>query len=135
MKRLETQARHAIPYGFEIVGVTRQARGLPAFSFKLGNGLMQCHDHVCWWCKAPLAGLFQVDILVVQDHGQRLALADAAVEQFLANENKTHTGQALQALATGGKQCVKACFSGINFQRTKGTHGIDDQAFAKRCAA
>ena len=78
--------------------------------------------------EAPLRGLLHVDPLVMQVHGQRMAVAFGAFERAAARDDETHAGRPLEALARGGDHGIERDLTGVELERAEGAHRIDDQA-------
>ena len=112
----------------------RQARRLAAFGLELRNRLVQRDHHMRGRGEAPLRGLFHVDVLVVQVHGERLAAPGAGIQHGFADEDKAHAGHAFQAFAAGRNQRVKAGGARVDLQRRKRTHGVHNQPDFKTLA-
>ena len=73
-------------------------------------------------------------MLLVQVHRQAVAVAGAAFEHRLADEDEAHARHAFEALAAGGDQRIEADFARIDRQRGEARHRVDDQALAAALA-
>ncbi|RMS47412.1 hypothetical protein ALP65_04611 [Pseudomonas aeruginosa] len=126
----ETEPGHLAEQRFAIARVAPLARRQAALLFVLAERFVQGGDHMGRRGEAPLPGLAHIGVLVLQVHGQGVAVAGAGFQGGAAGEDEAHPGDALQALAGGGDQGIERNFPGIDPDRPEGAHGIDDQALA-----
>lgn len=125
----ETEPGHLAEQRFAIARVAPLARRQAALLFVLAERFVQGGDHMGRRGEAPLPGLAHVGVLVLQVHGQGVAVAGAGFQGGAAGEDEAHRGRP-QALAGGGDQGIERNFPGIDPDRPEGAHGIDDQALA-----
>ena len=110
--------------------VARQPRRLAALLDELAHSLGERCDDVGRWREAPLAGLFHVDVLVVQVHRQRVRVAGRGGHRLVADEDEAHSRHAFETLAAGGDERVETDLARIDRQRRERAHRVDDEALA-----
>lgn len=88
----ETEPGHLAEQRFAIARVAPLARRQAALLFVLAERFVQGGDHMGRRGEAPLPGLAHVGVLVLQVHGQGVAVAGAGFQGGAAGEDEAHPG-------------------------------------------
>lgn len=89
--------------------------------------LQERRYHLRRWGEAPLAVLLEPLPLRQKVEAEGMDVALALHEQVAPDQGKAHTGHALQAFVGRGGDSGKGDPSGVQGERPKGAHGVDDQ--------